>query len=70
MSAGKRRPFSPHEREIEPCFWSRAEKSERIYKKTHEPKLSNDNRARRFIACRGKVDAATVIVVNGSLPTS
>jgi hypothetical protein len=37
--------LTPHEREKELCFWSRAENSERIYKKTHAMKLSNDNRA-------------------------
>jgi hypothetical protein len=40
--------LTPHEREKELCFWSRPENSERIYKKTHAMKLSNDNRAYCF----------------------
>jgi hypothetical protein len=52
--AGKRQLFSPpHEREAEPCFWSRAENTERIYKKSHATKLSNDNHANFIIVRRG-----------------
>src|SRR5665647_351815 len=68
-AAGKRRPFSPHEREIEPCFWSRAENSERIVKKSHAPKLSNDNRTHNFIARCGIPAVMNGFVVIVSSPT-
>jgi len=49
MRGQKTTVLTPHEREVEPCFWSRPKNSERIYKKTHAMKLSNDNRVGNVI---------------------